>query len=269
MMRRTTRGLGLLMGLALVAGCKDTAATFRSTAGPAQATPSTAGVAVGDPSPGRAKAEEFLKALSEGKATPDDLTAAFRKTLSQPKAEDADADVKKFFGQFEKLTVEDVTETAIGTATVLRGRAKTPGTVNAFCLRVVREGDGYKVDWLHRADRFLAGSAPKTADSELAAAADAARNFVETLVGGDLRQTQALMAPKWTASLGEPGFVIQKLRSWRGETVAYALPAADLVGDTATVTAELEANGQKTTYRVTLKKDAATGRWLVEDFAKA
>lgn len=278
-MRRLLTGVGLLAGLVLATGCKDAAPP------PFQATVTTKdGVAVGEPSPGRAKANEFLKALNEGKATPDDLTAAFKKTISRPTAEEADADVKNWLSKFEKLTVEDVSETSFGNATVLRGRAKTPGKVDALCLRVVREANGYKVDWLHRADRFLAGPMPKADDSELAAAADTARNFLETMLGGDLRQAQAIMDPKWLASIEAPsdadkkngfaynvGFVTQKMRAWRGETVGYAIPAAELTGnkDTATVTAELEAGGQKKTYLVKLVKDKATGQWLVDDFAKA
>ena len=238
----------------------------------------------------RAKADEFLKALAEGKAKTDDLTPAFKKSISRPTTEEekkvgySDADVNNWLSRFDKLVVEDIKEASFGNMITLRGRAKTPGKIDALSLRMVREANGLKVDWLHRSDRFLAGDAPKTDDPELAAATDSARNFLETLLGGDLRQAQALMTPAWLVSIEPPsetdkkngfaynvGFVNQKMRAWRGDTVGYAIPKSELTGNknTATVTAELEAGGQKKAYLVKLVKDKATGQWLVEDFAKA
>ncbi|WP_020468238.1 hypothetical protein [Zavarzinella formosa] len=285
-MIRTMPGSGLLLALALMTGCKEQSTATKPSSKPS--TTDTVATLPQGPS-ARAKADEFLKALSEGKAKPDDLTPAFKKTISKPMTDEekkvgySDADVQNFLSKFEKMTVEDVKESGYGNTIVLRGRAKSPNKVDAFCLKMIREANGLKVDWLHRSDRFLAGDAPKTEEPELAAASDTARNFLETLIGGDLRQAQALMLPSWLASIEAPsetdkkngfaynvGFVTQKMKSWRGETIAYSMPKSELTGnkDAATVTAELESGGQKKTYQVKLVKDKTTGQWLVEDFAK-
>lgn len=282
----------LMLAVGMMAGCKDKSNPSKSATGSGGSQSSVTTVTTVTPEgPSlRARADEFIKALAEGKAKPDDLTPALKKSISRPISEEdkkigySNSDVQNWLAKFEKLIVEDVKESVTGNTIILRGRAKTPGKIDAFCLRLVKDANSTKVDWLHRSDRFLAGDAPKTNDADLSVATEIARNFLETMLGGDLRQAQALMLPTWLTAIEPPsetdkkngftynvGFVNQKMRAWRGETVGYAMTKSELTGNknTATITAELEAGGRKTVYLVKLIQDKSNGQWLVEDFVKA
>lgn len=281
-MERQLLGMVLLLGTFSLVGCN---------AGKPAPTATAKGTkdGVAEQAPLRKLADGFVQKLAEGKVTPDELTVNFKKTISRPTTEEekkvgySDADVKQWLSRLEKITLDDPIETTLENGLVLRGRAKTPGKIDAFCIRIVRDGLNAKIDWLHRAERFYAGTPLKFEDNDLAVAYDTARNFLETMLGGDLRQAQAVMNPAWLTSIEPPsdadkkngftfnvGFVNQKMRSWRGETVGYSMPKGEMTGnkDGATITAELEAAGEKKTYLVKLIKDKKSGQWLVDDFAK-
>ena len=112
---------------------------------------------------------------------------------------------------------------------------------------------------------------------------DAVRNFLDLLLGGDVRQAQALMALAWKKSQApappaearkgaeyDAGFLAQAMRAWKGDAVAYGIPEGEIspAKDTATFTVELEAAGRKTPYTVQAVKDPATGWWLIAAFDK-
>jgi hypothetical protein len=239
----------------------------------------------------RQAADEFLKDLGEGKVDADRLTGGFNRKLApkparpdegSPRAGFVPADVHNWLGAFKGATFVVGEETRVGNAIVLRGRARFPDKPMAFTLRMVKDGDLYKADWLHRSDRQ--GSEVKApADPDLAAAQDVVRNFLDVLLGGDLKQARLLMAPAWRARLSPPspadvrggldygpGFLDGKLRSWRSDHLGYTLTTGELGSNKAAATfnAELQAGGQNVRHAVTAIKDPASGEWLVSDFER-
>ena len=86
---------------------------------------------------------------------------------------------------------------------VSRGRAESPNRKEAFALRMVKDGDAFKVDWLHRSER-MGLEIKAVADPDLAAAQDAVRNFLDLLIGGDHRQAATLMTPAWRKRTSPP-----------------------------------------------------------------
>lgn len=233
-------------------------------------------------------ADGVLKQLSEGKVPVSQLSASFKKHLTKAftdedkKAGFAASDVEAFLRRFEKATFEDVKEDKLGNGFSYRGRMKTANDINAFSLRLVKNGNDYLVDWLHKSERQC--SLPEVpSDPDLAAAYDVARNFIDTLLGGDLTQTHALMNPAWRKSIAPPfepdlkkgldfdrGFLTTKTRSWKADYVGYGLTKPELASskDTATFVANMEALGTKTPYLVKASKDKTTGEWLIDSFAK-
>jgi hypothetical protein len=280
--RRT--GLAVLASAFLIlAGCKDRPAAGTAGSGSRTGQPDTSGSPTA-----RQAADSFMKDLADGKATPSQLTAEFRKDIAPPTTDDekkagySESAAKDWLAWFKGANFIVRDADSIGNATVLRGRAQVPGQAEAFTLRVVKGPNGYLCDWLHRST--IIGSDIKTpADPDLAAAQDVVRNFLDLLLGGDHRQVHALMTLEWRKKLAPPppaearkgaefdrGFLTQTTRSWKGEYVGYTLSKQDLGPnkDSATFTAELEADGRKTAYTVRAVKDPATGRWLVAAFDK-
>jgi hypothetical protein len=201
-----------------------------------------------------------------------------------PRAEATEADIREWLARFRDtrfvLLPEEV---RLANGVVFRGRAEKADRREAFTLRMVKELDGYKCDWLHRSERFGMEIKPP-ADAELTAAQDTVRNFLDILLGGDLRQAHALMAPEWKRKLAppypsdekagltyNPGFLTGATKAWKRDYTGYTLPKAALGPDkmTATFTAEFQAGGQTVPYTVTAARDPATGRWLIQDFEPA
>ena len=108
------------------------------------------------------------------------------------------------------------------------------------------------------------------------------RNFLDTLLGGDLLQTQALMAPAWRKQIAaanadtktgldyDPSFLTLKMKFWRADVVGYSVRSATLAEskNAATVVAGLESGGAKVTWIVKAVQDKATRQWAIEDFVK-
>jgi hypothetical protein len=275
------RLLGLVAAFALAAGCDNKPkGTGGGTSGPAAAG-TTAGLAAGGQT-FRQFAESFLKELGEGKVGPDKLTANFKKKLAGP-GKDADAAAAEYLAQFKGATFVIPEEGKVGNgATAFRGRAKLPDRSTSVSMRVVQGPAGYLIDWLHVSDRQ--GSEIKTpTDPDLAAAQDAARDFIDLVLGGGARQAHALMAPAWRKKLSPagsqderqgydygPGFLDGVLRSWKRDFLGYTIASAELGPnkDTATFAANMDSGGSKTPYVVKAVKDKATGEWLVDDFDK-
>jgi hypothetical protein len=291
MWRSTDRRLTGLLTAALVtlAGCdgksKD-GVTGEVTATDARG---PSGLAATSQTP-RQAADAFLKDLGAGTVTPMRLTAAFTKKIARPFPKGSDGAREPGYSppevhewllrQFAGATFTVGQETILGDGIVVRGRATFPDTSTAFALRMVKDGKEYKADWLHRSDRQ--GSEIKSpADADLAAAQDVVRNFLDVLLGGDLKQARTLMSAAWRTRLSPaspadvrdgydygPGFLDGKLRSWRSDFLGYTLPTAELGSnkDAATFVAEMQAGGQNVPHTVKASKDKATGEWLVTDF---
>lgn len=215
----------------------------------------------------RQAADAFLKSLSEGKASPEQFTAWFKKQTSKPIAE---MDPEDWLEGFKGVNFVVGEETKFGNSIVLRGRAESSSQKDSFSLRLTKEGGTYKVDWLHRSARQGSGITTP-ADADLAAAQDTARNFLDLLLGGNIRQAQALMTNEWKTSVGEPGFLTQAMRSWKGwdgDVVGYTFAKTDLNGkkDAATFVVEMDTGTKKTPH--TVKAKNVNGQWLLEAFEK-
>jgi len=235
-----------------------------------------AGLAVLSSPGARQAADAFLKSLSEGKASPDQFTAWFKKQSSKPIAL---VEAEDWLAGFKGSNFIGGEETKFGNSIVLRGRAEP--AKDSFALRMTKEGDAYKVDWLHRSSRMSSGI-PAPSDMDLAAAQDTARNFLDILLGGDVRQAQALMTVAWKKSVSqlppgvqpkdgfdyEPGFLTGTMRTWKRDFSGYSLSKPELNGtkDGATWIAEMDSGSQKTSYMLRAKK--LDGQWLIDEFAK-
>jgi hypothetical protein len=222
--------------------------------------------------------EPYLAELAQGKVIPGHLTATFRNSLSKPKA-DPESDVRDYLAKFKDSTFSILEDATFGNAIVVRGRAQSADRKDAFTLRLVKEGDGYKIDWLHRS-AVMGINFKEPADPDLAAAQDVVRNFVDILLGGDVRVAHALMTPKWKTKLAgptpadlkdgydhSPGFLTQTTRTWKGDSIGYSSLTSELnaAKDEATIRGDYDArNGSKSPF--ILKATKVDGRWLVAGF---
>src|SRR5262245_8643826 len=179
------------VAVACLAGCD---AKPGNQPGSATATP-------GGPTP-RQVAEAFLTALSDGSVNPSQFTEAFQKAIAKSKSDPA-GDAREYLELFRGAKFSVLEEETFGHAVVLRGRGDWPDRKEAFSLRMVKEADGYKADWLHRSER-MGMNFKSPADPDLAAAQDTARNFMDIILGGDVRLAHALMTPAWRTKLAGP-----------------------------------------------------------------
>jgi hypothetical protein len=273
----------------IVAGCNDRP----KGAGLENGTPGGPG---SQPVTARQAADKYLKSLGDGEASPYRLTDNFLRAISPPVTEDDKkfgyslSNARDWLARFQGTKFVVGEETEFAGVIVLRGRAESGNKREAFALRMTpgpqKEPDGFggfKVDWLHRSER-QGSEIKKHADPELAAAQDAVRNFVDVLLGGDLRQAGALMTPAWRKTVSpphpaderagldhNPGFLIGTLKTWKDEKfIGYAIPKAELSADraAATFTANLDSGDHQTPYTVKAAKDKTTGWWLIEAFSK-
>ncbi|HEX3148222.1 MAG TPA: hypothetical protein VHR66_09060 [Gemmataceae bacterium] len=276
------RWLAALLAAALVVGCDGGKSKPGSSEGSASGKGGSAPVTPSGPT-ARQQADAFLKDLGDGKVAPDRLTSAFKKKLAPP-GKDGDAVAKEWLEQFKGATFKVSEEDKVGEAVALRGLAIFPNKKEserstAFSLRLV---NGH-ADWLHTSGRQ--GAEIKVpADASMAAAHDTVRNFLDVMLGGDVRQAHGLMAAAWRKTLSPvadksdtqqgydygPGFIDGKLRSWRSDYTSYTLTPTDHGSskDTIVFVALMDAGNKKDKHTVKATKDAATGEWLVSDFEK-
>ena len=234
-------------------------------------------------------ADAFLAALRDRTATPDQLTPAFRAAIAPPVNDDdrkvgySQANAQEWLSQFRDTKFIAPDETKFGNAITLRGRAEFPTKKEAFSLRMVKESDGYKADWLQFSGHLSSGIATPN-DPDLAAAQDTVRNMFDLLVGDNFKQAQALMPLEWKKTISplppnakprdgleyEPAFLVQTLRSWAGGATGYTLADGKLnsANASASFVVTLEREGKKVPHTVKLKKDQSTGWWLVAGFDK-
>jgi hypothetical protein len=289
--RRRAARVGVLVAAAVfaLAGCDSRKGGMGSTTTPGDeglAGPDSGPSVTRAPSP-KAAAEAILKSLSDGKATAENITPAFIQKVAPPKTDDekkagySDKALRAWLGRFEETRFNFFGDpAAFGSAVAFRGRAETGPVKDAFSLRLVKAGDGYKIDWLQRAER-MGTEFTVPPDADLAAAQDAIRNFLDALLSTNPSAAQLSMAPAWRKAIAPPppnsaddyeaGFLTQTLKSWKVGAVAYTLPKQELTANKtgAVFTAVLDAGGGKQTpYAAKLSKDPATGHWVVESFDK-
>jgi hypothetical protein len=268
------RVLALAAAFVALAGC-DT----KPNATVAPATDSSSAPSSKPPS-ARQTADAFLKELGDGKITPDRLTASFKKKLSPP-GKDVDAVALEWLTLFKGASFVIGEEAMLGEAILIRGRGKFADKSLAFSLRLVKDANGYKADWLQRSDRQGTDIKMPT-DLELATAFDTSRNFIDLLLGGELRQAHTLMLPAWKKTISPPdaqdiregydfgpGFLLGRTRAWKGDFLGYTLSTGVLGPnkDSATFIATMDSGSAKTPFIVQAAKDT-TGEWLVSGFEK-
>ena len=287
--RRRTAGLALVAAavFALV-GCDSGRKGASGSGGEKGSGGETAPGPSGPTAPGpKAAADAILKTLSDGKATAEMFTPGFRAKVAPPKTEEekkagySDTQLRKWLGRFEATRFAIFGEpAAFGDKVAVRGRSESGTTKDAFSLRLVKDAGGYKIDGLQRADR-MGTEFTVPSDAALAAAQDAARNFIDALMSQDPAAAQPSMSEPWKRAVAPPppnsgethdvGYLTRLLKTWRDHNaVSYTLPKQELTPgkDGANFTAVLDAGGgAKTTYAMKLSKDP-TGHWVVESFDK-
>jgi hypothetical protein len=251
--------------------------------GPAAGTSGTEGGAAYGPvklTP-RQAAEAFLASLSKGEVTPDHLTPAFRKVIGK-----TDADVREWLDRAKGLTFRHGEDASFWNSIAVRGRAESPNKKpgpTGFSIRLVRDGNVYKADWLQFSEQTKFG-VRMPPDENLAAAMDVVRNFLDPCLGNDYRLAHALLTPSLRKSVSplppgatpkdgidyDPGFLIQAMRAWMRDVRGYSIAKADLgeARDPATIVVDLEVDGQKRPATIKVTRDPATGWWLISEFTK-
>ncbi len=237
----------------------------------------------------RQAADAFLVALRDRTATPDQLTQGLRAAIAPPMTDQdkktgySNANAQEWLAKFRDTRFIAGEESKFGNAIVLRGRAESPTKKEAFALRLVKDANGYKADWLQTSGH-LSSNIPTPLDADLAAAQDTVRNMLDLLVGDSFDQAHVLMTLAWKKAISplgdarvqggleyEPGFLKQKLRSWAGGATGYTLSDGKLNSSRngASFVVDLEKEGKKVPHTVKVKKDPASGWWLVDGFDKA
>jgi hypothetical protein len=271
-------GCGFL-AIVAIAGCesRDTGTGSGGT---------TTGSALAGRTP-RQATDEFLNDLAANKIGPSRLTPGFKKLITRPAADGdqklgySDEQAQEFLGRFANTNWVVGEFATFGQYSVARGRAESAKSKSAFSIRLTQRGDEVVADWIQVSDHF-GSSTPYPSDPHLALAQDVVRNFLELLLGGDMRLAHALMLPDWRKSVSplppnfksregldyEPAFLTRTLKAWAGGAVSFALSNAKLNErkDQATFVVELEVEGKKNPHTVRANWDAANSQWLVAAF---
>jgi hypothetical protein len=281
-MRLTTVRCLAMIALAAVIGCNTKLPETGSSSG----TGTTRGVADSGP-PARQDAEQFLATVRDRTATPANLTKPLCAAVAPPVTDEdkklgySQAKVQEWLAQFRDTKFPVMEETKFGNAIVLRGRAEFPTKKEAFALRMTRDGDGYKADWLQHSDHLSMGIAAP-ADPDLAAGQDTVRNMLDLMLGNNFKDAQLLMTLEWKKRLSplppdakskdgleyDPGFLTPALRGLVFGATAYTLsdPKLDPSRESAIFVVDFEVDGKKVPHTVKVLKDKATGWWLVAGF---
>jgi hypothetical protein len=237
-------------------------------------------------------ATAFRRDLVMGTAKAEMLSASFLKAIGKPavlpsdKAKGYSADVAtswlKKVGASVNFGPELKREQA-GDVAYLRGALQKPG---GYCLRMVKEGGAWKVDWLSITSVDNA-SVTTTPTPEGAAQGFAVAAFIETIADKDTMPTEdrhLLVAAAMTADLRKawsplvfdqdknagydygPAKLNTEAVKIGGKTNAYT---ASRVGDLPEFRVELTKPEGKKAYTVRLVKGATPHEWLVSEVVEA
>jgi hypothetical protein len=294
--KRPIRGLAVALLLFAVAGCSKSSGTGNRNVQVGDSTPKQGGGqpgAKGNRPPPQEFVGNFIKALGEGKASPDVFTVAFKHTIARPRPGNEDdkrlgfnpvaveAFLKKAsLGKYDTLTLA---ESKVGP--VFRGIVMlNAGSQEVCVIRLApAEGDeGWRIAWFHRTGVYPKGIPvieELTADN--GGGWLAAYTFLENLLGGELVLAEAVLAKAWKvreygsenpsdADLGyNQALVLQRLKSWRNGFTEFTIARrATDGGKTVTFEGQLIEPGktERKTYSLKVAKHDS-GEWFVEDFA--
>jgi hypothetical protein len=256
-MRSTRTVLPALM-LALVVGCGGTSSgpTADNKGG---GTPSKPGT--GSPTDPKAAdaakkfATDFLVAVRDKKATPDQLTPEFTKVFSDTPAADL-----TFLAT--EVAADDVSVTSADGAEFAVGKSKTGG--GRTLLRLVKVGNDYRVGWISVGPKGVADAALSGNDAP-------AQFAVQALLDAAFRKkythASALLTDNARNTLGkspfggfDQGALKNKFDDLFGGADKYAVTGTSQ----GTVTVELPQAGGKKTATLKTVKGSRPGEWLVD-----
>lgn len=257
---RSTRTVLPALLLALVVGCGGTTGgpTADNKGGGNPSKPGTGTPAPADPKAadaGKKFAADFLKAVREKKATPDQLTPEFTKVLA-----DTPAAAELTFLATE-VAADEVSVTAADGVVFAVGKSKTGGRT---LLRLVKSGSEFKVDWISVGPK---GVADATLSGDDAPAQFAAQALLDAAFRKKYTHASALLTDNARNTLGKSpfgGFDQGQLR----DSLDKLLLGADRYAVTSTskgaITVELPLAGGKKTATLKTVKGSRPGEWLVD-----
>jgi hypothetical protein len=280
----------LLLGVLLLAsGCSSSSGTPK--------------VKVGDTNPKRDDTESgpagapapqefvgtFIKALGEGKATADMLTPAFRRQIARPRPGNEE---DKQLG-YNPIEVESFLRKA-GEGRFEIGRAGAPGpgpffygnvtsaagVKQVYLIRLAQIEGAWRIGWFHRTSAVGPAYDEGNPGPALLGAALTAHQFLENLIGGDLRLAEAVLAKSWkvreyeskTPSDVDLGYnqalVQQRLRGWKNNFASFTITKRDFAaGKPVTFAGDLMDGAKKEKRTFTMKVGQGEGgEWFVEEF---
>jgi hypothetical protein len=247
-------------------------------------------------------ATAFLRDLVQGAASADALSTAFVKAIGKPlalpseKAKGYSADaatgwlrrVGEGVNFFPTIKQEQLGDSVVLIRGLMTGPrlGKDANKNGSYCLRLLKEGDAWKVDWLSLSSLDAGTVTAGVPTAEGAAQAFAIAAFVETVV--DLNGTPrderaallaAAMTPALRATLAPP-FDQDKASGYDFNPDILRTEAIKIGGGTAAFTAarvgdlpeykvELTKPAGKKTYVVKLAKGAGPFDWLVSEVSEA
>jgi len=282
MFRLTVTAVSLSFALGCGSGSKPDAKGDPKTTDPKKQAQglSTPGVPDGPEAVAQKFVADFFAALKAKTATPDQLTPEFKKVVAPPFGGEpigfADAKAKDFLAKWATVTADPPKAEVAGDVAFAAGK---PGPGGRVLMRLRKDADGWKVDWLSNgpatASVVKLDGGVDTAGVQFAAAA-----FTDAALTKDYTLAAALMSDGGMQFVAPAVFSADKARGYNlglfkeaiasafGQTTQIALAGTSREGDTATVTLELTAGDKKTPLMLTLvrEKDAKPGAWLVDRF---
>ncbi len=258
-MRLTRIVLPALMAAAFLSGCGGTTGPTGDNKG--AGTPTKPGTTTPPTDPKTADAAkkfatDFLVAVRDKKASPDQLTPEFTKVFSDSPAADL-----TFLAT--EVAADDVSVAAgpDGSAFAV-GKSKTGG--GRTLLRLVKSGAGYKVDWLSVG---VKGMTDATLNGDDAPAQFAAQALLDAVLRKKYAHASALLTDNARNALGkspfggfDQGAIKNKLDELFGGADKYTVSGASK----GSVTADLALAGGKKTATIKSVKGTRAGEWLVD-----
>ena len=242
---------------------------------------------------------DFIKALFEGNAVPDQFTPAFLKKIARPDPKDEEQlklgyNKRKFFDFLDRMRVGAPPNTLImeekcAEGPFFYGVFRSPlGKEEGWLIRLVRadkQASGWQIDWIQRSTAKGPSWNDKSLGPELIGAQLALHEFLENLLGGDLTLAEAAMSTAmkvdWAYSSadsfkdqGYDSAFLQNLRllplrnGFMDFTIASRI-RKDVNGKAAVLIAgeliNVAKKNETKKYEMAIAK-SKDGDWLVEDF---
>lgn len=200
-------------------------------------------------------ATDFLAAVRDKKASPDQLTPEFAKVFSDTPAADL-----TFLST--EVAADEVSVTAADGVTFAVGKSK--GGNGRTLLRLVKAGNDFKVDWLSVGPK---GMADATLSGDDAPAQFAAQALLDAVLRKKSTHAAALLTENARNTLGKSpfgGFDLGQLRDKLNELFAGAEKYSVTGASKGTVTVDLPLAAGKKTATIKTVKGARPGEWLVD-----